>query len=177
MPVPRPARRTRPVHALCAAVLALTLVLITGGPAHAVTAARKLAVLTALTQSTAASYDSWNTARQNPGNWAAYRFDWGTDHCSASPDRPLGFDFALACHRHDFGYRNHKTAGVFDRQVKNRIDRAFHADLRRRCAGYPREVRPVCLGLARIYYQAVVVFGSLAAVDRADVDAAADRLP
>ncbi len=158
--------------------VALTLAVILGSAsaAHAATAAQKAAALASFTQTTAGSYQKWNAARQNRDEWADYRFDWGTDHCSASPDRPLGFDFRLSCHRHDFGYRNHKAAGVFTAAAKDRIDDAFHADLKRVCATYSAAVRPACLTLAWIYYRAVSIFGSTAPVDQSDVDAAADLM-
>nr|WP_239165943.1 phospholipase [Actinoplanes italicus] len=143
------------------------------GPANAATAAQKLAVLQSFTQTSAASYNSWNAARRNQAAWAAYGFAWGTDFCSASPDRPLGFDFTLSCHRHDFGYRNYKAVGAFTGAAKSLVDSAFYADLKRTCATYSVAVRPACYSLAWTYYQAVSLFGSLASVDSADVEAAA----
>ncbi|WP_433831043.1 phospholipase [Actinoplanes sp. CA-015351] len=142
-------------------------------PAYAVTAAQKAAVLASFTQTSASSYNSWNSARQNQGSWSAYGFDWSTDYCSSSPDNPLGFDFKLACHRHDFGYRNYKAIGTFPAN-KSRVDSAFYEDLKRKCATYNSVVRPACTSLAWTYYQAVSLFGSLAAVDSADLQKAAD---
>ncbi|SDT78434.1 phospholipase [Actinoplanes derwentensis] len=168
MPVPR-----RRLPAFLALVFALVVTLGVAAPAHA---AGKAATLSSFTQTTAASYAKWNAARQDPDDWQSYGFDWGTDYCSASPDRPLGFDFRLSCHRHDFGYRNHKAAGAFTSAAKDRIDDAFHADLKRKCATYSPAVRPACLSLAWIYYQAVSVFGSTAAVDRSDLDTAAELI-
>jgi hypothetical protein len=168
--------RIGPFRALLAAVLALALVLGVSGPAYAVTAAEKLAVLQSFTQTSATSYDHWNAARRNQADWAAYGFEWGTDFCSASPDRPLGFDFTLSCHRHDFGYRNYKVAGAFSGANKKLVDSAFYADLKRKCATYSAAVRPACHSLAWTYYQAVSIFGSLASVDSADVDEAAALL-
>jgi hypothetical protein len=168
--------RIRPFRVILAAVLSFALVVVGAGPAHAVTAAEKITVLTSFTQTSAASYHAWNTARKNPGDWSAYGFDWGTDFCSASPDRPLGFDFTLSCHRHDFGYRNYKAAGAFTDANKRLVDTAFHADLKRKCAGYSTVVRPACLSLAWTYYQAVTIFGSLASVDESDVAAAAELI-
>jgi hypothetical protein len=152
-------------------LIALLAVLAVASPAAAVTVEEKLAVMSSFTQTSSASYNSWNAARQNQGAWAAYGFDWSTDYCSSSPDQPLGFDFRLSCHRHDWGYRNYKAMNQFPAN-KPRIDDAFYADLRRRCATYNVVVRPACYSLAWTYYQAVVAFGSLA-VSQADIDKAA----
>ncbi|MEU4690355.1 phospholipase [Actinoplanes sp. NPDC023714] len=154
---------------LLAAVLG---VLGLAAPAYAVTAAQKAAVLSSFTQTSASSYSAWNAARQNRGDWSGYGFDWSTDYCSASPDNPLGFEFKLACHRHDFGYRNYKAIGAFAAS-KSRVDSAFHEDLKRKCAMYSPVVRPACTSLAWTYYQAVSLFGSVAAVSTADIRKAA----
>ena len=155
----------------------LSLVLLAGllgtaAPALAATRADKLAVLSDWTQTSAASFTAWNTARADRAPWASYGFDWSTDSCSAAPDYPLGFDFALSCQRHDFGYRNYRAVDLF-KANKARVDSAFLADLRRRCATYSVFVRPACDSLAWAYYQAVHVFGSLAAVSRSDLNRAA----
>ena len=89
----------------------------------------------------------------------------------ASPDQPLGFDFRLPCHRHDFGYRNFKLVSAFDAN-KSRIDDSFYFDLRTVCARYNAFVRPACYSLAWTYYQAVKTFGSLV-VSQVDLDRAA----
>ncbi|WUJ07034.1 phospholipase [Actinoplanes sp. NBC_00393] len=164
-----------PAHRRALLVVLLTVLAVFGAaaPAYAVTAAEKAAVLSSFTQTSAGSYQNWNAARQNRAPWSAYGFDWGTDYCSASPDNPLGFDFKLSCWRHDFGYRNYKAIGAFSAN-KSRIDSAFYADLKRRCATYATAVRPACYSLAWTYYQAVSVFGSLTAVSNADLRAAAD---
>ena len=138
----------------------------------AVTPAQKAATLAEFTQTSAAGYHAWNAARQTQGAWAEYGFDWATDYCSASPDNPLGFDFALSCHRHDFGYRNYRAAGTFPAH-KSRIDSAFYEDLKRSCATYSSATRPACNSLAWVYYQAVSIFGSVAAVKQSDLDEAA----
>ncbi|MBB2949265.1 hypothetical protein FB565_009070 [Actinoplanes lutulentus] len=158
---------------LATSLAAILTVFGLAAPAYAVTAAQKAAVLASFTQTSASSYNSWNSARQNQGSWSAYGFDWSTDYCSSSPDNPLGFDFKLACHRHDFGYRNHKAIGTFPAN-KSRVDSAFYEDLKRKCATYNSVVRPACTSLAWTYYQAVSLFGSLASVDSADLRKAAD---
>jgi Prokaryotic phospholipase A2 len=117
---------------------------------------------------TAASYNAWNGARLNRAPWQSYRFDWSTDYCSASPDKPLGFDFTLPCWHHDFGYRNYKDVGTFPAN-KARVDDTFYADLRRLCTTYSTLVRPACYSLAWTYYAAVHTFGSLAAVKQTDI--------
>ena len=146
---------------LLAPVVGIVLVLLVASPAAAVTQAQRLAQLSAFSQPNATSYNGWNAARQNQGAWAEYAFDWSTDFCSASPDQPLGFDFRLSCHRHDFGYRNYRALGGFDAN-KPRIDDSFYFDLRAKCATYNVFVRPACNSLAWTYYQAVKNFGALA---------------
>jgi hypothetical protein len=134
-------------------------------------AATKAEVLHGWTQPTAASTAAWNAARLDRAPWAGYGFDWSTDYCSSSPDNPLGFDFRNACWHHDFGYRNYKDIGQFSAH-KARVDDTFYADLKRTCATYGSVVRPACYSLAWTYYQAVVIFGSLAAVRPADIERA-----
>lgn len=142
--------------------------------AHA--AASKTEVLSNWTQPTASSTTAWNAARVDRGPWSGYGFDWSTDYCSASPDRPLGFDFTLSCWHHDFGYRNYKAVGQFSAN-KSRLDDTFYADLKRKCATYSSLVRPACNSLAWTYYQAVAAFGSLAAVKQSDIDKARRMMP
>ncbi|MEV4200295.1 phospholipase [Micromonospora globbae] len=158
---------------LASGALALLVALGAASPATAaVTPTQKLSVLSGWTQTSATSYAAWNSARLDRAPWAEYAFDWSTDYCSSSPDNPLGFRFELSCHRHDFGYRNYKAMGQFPAN-KPRLDSAFYEDLKRVCATYNSVVRPACLSLAWTYYQAVSLFGSLAAVDPADIERAA----
>ncbi|MFY1625188.1 phospholipase [Micromonospora sp. WMMD723] len=159
--------------ALAAGTFALLSVLGVGSPASAaVSTSQKLSVLSSWTQTSASSYNAWNAGRLNQAAWADYGFDWSTDYCSSSPDNPLGFTFNLSCYRHDFGYRNHKAMGIFSAN-KSRLDSAFYEDLKRVCATYNSVVRPACTSLAWTYYQAVSIFGSVAAVSQADLDRAA----
>jgi hypothetical protein len=146
-------------------------ILLLAAPASAVTAEQKLSVMSTWSQSTTASYNAWDSARQNQGAWADYGFDWSTDYCSDSPDQPLGFDFRLPCYRHDFGYRNYKAMGQFDAN-KSRIDDYFYFDLKQKCGTYNVFVRPGCLSLAWTYYQAVKTFGTVV-LSQADLDKAA----
>ncbi|MBQ1072193.1 phospholipase [Micromonospora sp. C31] len=157
---------------LASAALAMLFVFGVSSPAAAVTTSQKLSVLSGWTQTSATSYNSWNSGRLNKGAWASYGFNWSTDYCSSSPDNPLGFKFSLSCYRHDFGYRNYKAMGRFSTN-KARLDSAFYADLKRVCATYNAAVRPACYSLAWTYYQAVSAFGSVAAVQQADIDRAA----
>lgn len=149
---------------LLAPTAAMVAVLAIASPAAAVTPAEKLSVMSSWSQTSVTSYNAWNSARQNQGAWSAYAFDWSTDYCSSSPDNPLGFDFKLSCHRHDFNYRNYKAMGQFAAN-KARIDSAFYEDLKRKCAQYNAIVRPACTSLAWTYYQAVKNFGSVIVTD------------
>ncbi len=156
---------------LLAPLAGVVLVLTLAAPASAVTAEQKLSVMSSWSQPSSTSYNAWNSARQNQGAWAEYAFDWSTDFCSTSPDQPLGFDFRLSCHRHDFGYRNYKVMNAFP-ENKSRIDDAFYFDLRAKCATYNVFVRSACYSLAWSYYQAVKAFGGVV-VAQADLDRAA----
>jgi hypothetical protein len=156
--------------------LSAVLVLTLASPAHAaVTTEQKLAALSSFTQTDVGSYNNWINARNNQAAWADYAFNWSTDYCSSSPDNPLGFNFTLACARHDFGYRNYKEMDQFSAN-KDRLDSAFYADLKRKCATYHWSVRPACYSLAWTYYQAVRAFGSVA-VSAADIQKAEKLLP
>jgi Prokaryotic phospholipase A2 len=162
------ARRTIIVLVALVAVLAPTSV----ASAATITVDQKLAVLSAWTQPTAASYNAWNAARLHREEWTSYHFDWSTDYCTASPEYPLGYDFRLPCWHHDFGYRNYTAMGRFAAN-KARLDSVFYADLRRTCTAYRLVLRPPCFSLAWTYYEAVHIFGSLAAVSPAEVNRAA----
>ncbi|MEU7552006.1 phospholipase [Streptomyces sp. NPDC044571] len=157
-------RRRRLAPVLASAVAAGVLALAPPAAAAAATSATsavpadKPLVLIGWTQTSAASYQAWARARTDRARWAAYRFDWSTDLCTASPDNPFGFPFHLACARHDFGYRNYRAAGTYETH-KSRIDDAFHADMRRVCAGYPPAKKTACDSTAWTYYQAVKAFG------------------
>ncbi|GHF34731.1 hypothetical protein E5082_29485 [Streptomyces griseoluteus] len=144
---------------LAAAGAALALPAVLGLASDASAApADKPQVLSSWTQTSAASYNAWVSARGNQGAWAAYGFDWSTDYCSSSPDNPFGFPFQTACARHDFGYRNYKAAGTFSAN-KSRIDSAFYEDLKRVCNNYSGATRTSCDSTAWTYYHAVDIFG------------------
>ncbi|EFL43137.1 phospholipase [Streptomyces griseoflavus] len=143
--------------ALAAPAVALASVVAMATAAGAVPA-DKPQVLSSWTQTSASSYNAWNTARANKSAWSAYEFDWSTDYCSSSPDNPFGFPFSGACARHDFGYRNYKAAGSFSAN-KSRLDSAFYEDLKRVCNGYGGATKTTCNSTAWTYYQAVKAFG------------------
>ncbi|MEV0732630.1 phospholipase [Polymorphospora sp. NPDC050346] len=138
-------------------------------------APNRLAVLESLTSDSSGSYDSWNIGRFYRETYAAYEFDWSTNHCTWAPENPLGFTFESACDRHDFGYRNYKAAQRFEAN-KARLDLAFYSDLQRVCANYPAAVQPACYALARVYYEATREFGLLK-VTPEQIDDAARLLP
>ncbi|MEV4636092.1 phospholipase [Actinoplanes sp. NPDC049548] len=156
-------------------VILVSTVALLAPAAVARAAATKAEVLSSWTQTTAASTNAWNAARLDREPWASYQFDWSTDYCSSSPDNPLGFDFTLSCWHHDFGYRNYKDLGTFSAN-KSRLDSMFYADLKRKCATYSSLQQPACYSVAWTYYQAVVIFGSLEAVNPSDIDRARTQL-
>ncbi|MEU0130959.1 MULTISPECIES: phospholipase [unclassified Streptomyces] len=149
--------RRRFAAPLTAIALSLPLVLIPAATASAAPS-DKPQVLSSWTQTSASSYNAWNSARNNQGAWSAYGFDWSTDYCSSSPDNPFGFPFQTACARHDFGYRNYKAAGTFSAN-KSRIDSALYSDLKRVCAAYSGATLTACNSTAWTYYHAVDIFG------------------
>ena len=88
------------------------------------------------------------------------RLDFSTDGCSAPVvgSTGLSFDFTDACLRHDFGYRNYKALGRFDKE-KGRVDRRFYDDMRDHCATRSVFLRPSCEMWAQRFYAGVAVFG------------------
>lgn len=156
--------RHRLATPLAALGLALSAVLLPAATASAAVPADKPQVLSSWTQTSAASYNAFISARNNQAAWSAYAFDWTTDYCSSSPDNPLGFPFKDACSRHDFGYRNYKDAGTFPAN-KDRLDDMLYADLKRVCATYSGATKTTCDGTAWVYYQAVHNLGSVAPAD------------
>lgn len=102
------------------------------------------------------SISDFLTARdsQNPPE-----LNWESNGCSFSPEEPLGFDFEPSCQRHDFGYRNYKAQGRFTDEGKASIDDNFKKDMDNQCATEGL-LEDVCGGVADLYYQAVVNFGS-----------------
>ncbi|MEX3101378.1 MULTISPECIES: phospholipase A2 [unclassified Streptomyces] len=145
--------------------------------ASAVTKAQKLAKLKSITLDTSASTVNWGSALtlhiQKDRAITQYNFNWNTDYCSNSPNElPGGYSFKLACHRHDFGYRNYKELvgePTFKREHKLRVDKALLLDLKSACNykpwgdAYPpaqrQQLKNNCLKIAQKYYDAVRVFG------------------
>ncbi|MCU1499857.1 MAG: secreted protein [Acidimicrobiales bacterium] len=142
---------------------ALTMAVLIGfatlgaAPASAVTTAEKQAILYRELGSAAVFWDMYSHRTVAPNN----EFNWGTDFCSKSPDRPLGFDFTGPCRRHDFNYNNFKINGIFTSANRLAIDKAFKADMYAVCARYSYLPRKSCEGTATTYYTGVRTFGWL----------------
>ncbi|MEU2062805.1 phospholipase A2 [Streptomyces sp. NPDC013455] len=81
------------------------------------------------------------------------------DHCTSSPDKPLGFDFRAACDMHDYGYgligNTYKGYKYYlDRNKKSNVDYAFHTTLRDyTCTAYRKKGH--CQAVALGYLKAV----------------------
>ena len=88
------------------------------------------------------------------------RLDPSTDGCSAPivGNSGLSFDFANACLRHDFGYRNAKDLGLFEDR-KATVDRRFLGDMKDHCATRSVFLQGACYRWAYTYYHAVKAFG------------------
>ncbi|GGK34619.1 hypothetical protein GCM10010124_29130 [Pilimelia terevasa] len=93
--------------------------------------------------------------------------DWGSDGCSWSPDRPVGYNFLPGCHRHDFGYRNYKRQQRFTAASRRKIDANMKKDHYGTCGA-----DFACRRIADLYYNAVRKFGGPSfAAARAALDA------
>lgn len=88
------------------------------------------------------------------------RLDFTDDGCSAPVVGSTGFsfDFTEACERHDFGYRNYKSLGLFDEE-KGRVDRQFVIDMLGHCSGRGFLLRAQCRRWAYVFYAGVLGFG------------------
>ena len=95
-------------------------------------------------------------------------FDWSTDLCSAPLVGTTGrsFDFADACRRHDFAYRNtrllHRRYGVhafWNGAARQQIDTLFLTDMKRHCGKRRMIDRPPCYAWAYTFYNVVRVAG------------------
>lgn len=62
--------------------------------------------------------------------------NWSSDNCSGIWDKPAGFNFIPACHRHDFGTRNFKRKHQWNIVNKFSTDLNFRTDLLNECAKY-----------------------------------------
>ncbi len=87
--------------------------------------------------------------------------DWTTDGCSAPllGDSGRSFDFRWPCLRHDFGYRNFKSHGLFNSNTRQRIDDQFRRDLDESCRPRMRTFKVRCVAWAEIFYTAVRAAG------------------
>ena len=119
--------------------------------------------------------------RQIPSDRA---FDWSSDLCSAPLVGSVGrsFDFRGPCRRHDFAYRNFKTADRVQRcptistkptcamqwypsgrwwnsSIRHRIDRQFLADMTWHCSNRARSEKLTCLTWAHVFFRSVRVAG------------------
>jgi len=101
------------------------------------------------------------------------RLDFSDDNCSAPVVGSTGFsfDFTTACERHDFGYRNYKSLGLFDEE-KGRVDQRFLADMLGHCVGRGFILRGQCRRWAYVFYAGVAGFGG-----HCDLPGPAGRLP
>jgi hypothetical protein len=100
------------------------------------------------------------TAARNAQSPSCYV--WKSDDCSASPDRPDGYDFVPSCRRHDFGYRNAKKQGRFTEDLRKRIDDNFKNDLYNYCKqfhGWESWKGVECRRIADIYHAFVRACG------------------
>ena len=111
-------------------------------------------------------------------------FDWTTDSCSVPiiGNEGRSFNFASACRRHDFGYRNLKLldrryscAGLtpesicdanswiygryWNAQQRSRIDEQFQRDMFETCATRARTKRVRCEVWAITFFQSVRTIG------------------
>lgn len=102
--------------------------------------------------------DSITTFQSHRNSKTPSCFDWSSDNCSSSPDKPAGFNFIPSCQRHDFGYRNTKKQGRHTEPLRKRIDDKFKEDLYAECSQYKgwESAKGVeCRRIADVYYAAV----------------------
>ena len=87
--------------------------------------------------------------------------DWSTDGCSAPliGDSGRSFNFRWPCLRHDFGYRNFKSRGLFNTEMRQRVDDRFRRDLDESCEPKQRTFKVRCLAWAEIFLTAVRAAG------------------
>ncbi|MFJ7200948.1 MULTISPECIES: phospholipase A2 [unclassified Streptomyces] len=110
------------------------------------------------------------------GKLDRYEFDWSTNGCNdPAPDELDGFDFRMACWRHDFGYGNYSALlgkesfhnSLNGRADRDRVDRVFLEDLNRVCESRAFPVdhtdwqRAECRRVAPVYYKALLAKGWL----------------
>jgi hypothetical protein len=93
-------------------------------------------------------------------------YDWTEDACSGVDDTPLGFDFAAACIKHDFGYRNGRHLAwqgydCFERYIKKAYDDQFELDMWVACSRYNIVREFVCDIVGSLFANAVRLFGKV----------------
>ena len=140
-----------------------------GDPPAAATTARE-EQLDLLEEALASDLTDFVALKRDPGHDP--RMDYSDDGCSAPVLGSKGpfWDFTEPCYRHDFGYRNAKRLGVFDR-LKERIDLVFLRDMRDHCATLVfAEHR--CRVMASLYFQGVDKLGG-----RCDLPGGLPRIP
>ncbi|UXY28026.1 phospholipase [Streptomyces sp. HUAS TT20] len=140
--------------------------------------AQKLAKLKNLTLADQGSFGRWyvamNDHKQHKQSIDKYKFNWNTDYCTHAPDTMAGgYDFHMACWRHDFGYRNYKSLiGNYwfkKDHHKKRVDAALLDDMYTACNYRPwidpytpemrAKLKQACRKQARVYYGAVSAAG------------------
>lgn len=151
-------RRTLGGFAL--AVASVVAIVVPSTMAGATTAPPTLAQKQAILKNELTSVAVFNTMYANRTVAPNNAFDWSTDLCSWSPDKPLGFDFTNPCRRHDFNYRNFKNTGLFNATTKAQIDSAFEADMKAVCSKQSWLKKATCNGIADTYYEAVKKLGT-----------------
>ncbi|GAB7326753.1 hypothetical protein MBLNU13_g10699t1 [Cladosporium sp. NU13] len=89
-------------------------------------------------------------------------FDWYSNACTLSPDRPLGFNSIPPCQRHDFGDTNFSKRKQWNPVNKLRTDWKFRTDMWAVCDKLTelKNVlkRATCMVVANKYADAVVLF-------------------
>lgn len=141
---------------MAVAMLAMVGAVTACEPAPVVTLDQRQTILQQEVQSSSTFWTMYAHRTESPNN----TFDWSTDLCSWSPDKPLGFDFTDPCRRHDFNYRNFKTTGLFNATSKVQIDGAFYTDMKAECYTHNVVTRQPCMAAALTYNEAVKQLGT-----------------
>lgn len=119
--------------------------------------ADKPQVLSRWTQTGVASYQEWAEAREHRAAWAAYGFDWSTDHCTSSPDNP-----SASPSRTPARATTSATATTVRRGCSRPPRPGWTSRSTRTSSGsahYSGSRRSSCEGTAWTYYQAVRLLG------------------
>ncbi len=123
------------------------------------------------------SLNYFTTIRTNSSHKYHYSaYDWSADGCSTPvagvpgvggylKNNPVpGINFAKACNRHDFGYRNYGKAGGLQMHPtdyrRRAVDARFYWDMTWICDNEVNvALRSSCYGWRNVYYKAVRNFG------------------